>query len=125
VLTYEVVDAKVLRDGTDCRLTGVRARIEEVITQFGLTVFETTTLSSLPESVRYRMRQEPCEDVLEVVYWPLEHRLWVCACAKAQASVGAIVLPLAQAIAQVFGGRAEVTVHHAATESAQEAVAVQ
>jgi len=123
VLTYEVLDSKVLREQADCPLLAVRARIEEVIEQFGLTVFETTSLSSLPESVRYRMRQEPLPDVLEVVYWPLQHRLWVCACAKSDEAVQALVLPIAQAIAQVFGGRVQIAVHHQPQGQIQEAVA--
>lgn len=85
-------------------------RIEEVIEQFGLTVFETPSLASLPGSIRYRMRLEPSAGVLEVLYWPVRHRLWVCACAVCDPVVRDLATPLAQAIAQVFGGRAETVV---------------
>ncbi|MCY0875829.1 MAG: hypothetical protein OWT28_06125 [Firmicutes bacterium] len=120
MLTYEISDAKVLREEAGCPLLAVRARIEEVIEQFGLSVFETTTLASLPDSIRYRMRQEPFPDVLEVVYWPLQHRLFVCACAPEDGSVQSLVLSVAQAMAQVFGGRVDVAVHHEGRAQVEE-----
>ncbi|MCY0901435.1 MAG: hypothetical protein OWU32_04525 [Firmicutes bacterium] len=109
-MTYEIVEAKGLRSAAESKSSCVKERLEEMIAQFGLTVFQVTTLTGLADSVRYRMRMEPSECLLEVLYWPVKHRLWVCAGPQGDESVQEIALALAQGLAQVFGGRLETVV---------------
>lgn len=110
MLTYEIVEAKGLRSAVESKSSYVKERLEEMIAQFGLTVFQVTTLTGLADSVRYRMRMEPSECFLEVLYWPVKHRLWVCAGPHGDEAIQEIALALAQGLAQVFGGRLETVV---------------
>jgi len=85
--------------------------IEEIIEQFGLTVTQKTTLSTLKGSIHYHLKHGKSSGLLEVTYWPKQKRLWVDIHNNRKAEWNEeMIKPFSDSLAHQFNGQVEIKV---------------
>lgn len=62
------------------------ARIERAAAEAGLDVGERMTLRTFPGSLHWHLRRPGTKGVLELTYWPIQHRAWFAVHSNRQAS---------------------------------------
>jgi hypothetical protein len=79
--------------------------IEEIIDQYGLTITQKTTLTTLKGSIHYHLKQGKSRGVLEITYWPQAQRLFLEIHDNRQAEWNLyIIQPMAHDLAARFHG---------------------
>lgn len=107
MLTYEIIDSnldkvKLLDEELVCK------KIEEMAKGQGLTMTQRTTLSTKKGSYHWHFKKGKEKGVLEVTYWPKRNTLWfdIHENRKVDWNI-AVIGPLAESFAEIFGGRVE------------------
>lgn len=101
---YEVLHSRILDEDLFDEVLMIR-NIEEIITQFSLTITQKSPLSTLKGSTHYHLKMGKLTGVLEVTYWPSKKQLWVEIHDNRRSDWNqAMILPFSEALAASFLG---------------------
>jgi hypothetical protein len=107
MLRYEIVESDIQRSG-DIDSLHVMTAIEEIIDQYGLTITQKTTLTTMKGSIHYHLKQGKSRGVLEITYWPQAQQLFLEIHDNRQADWNLyIIRPMAHDLAVRFNGVVE------------------
>jgi hypothetical protein len=83
--------------------------IEEIITEFNLTISLKTTLSKMKGTTHYHLKLGTLKGLLELTYWPQKKRLWVEIHSNRQADWNKeMIKPFSERLAKQFIGQTKV-----------------
>lgn len=109
MITHEIINSKL----SEVKLLDeemVIREIEDIITDFNLTVTQKTTLSTLKGSIHYHLKLGKAAGLLELTYWPKKHRLWIEIHNNRLAEWNkAMITPFSERIAELFSGQVQIT----------------